>query len=192
MPEYKLKQLRKWFNLCPIASSPGAFLSAEAQPAVSWFLLLLWVLAAFASAWAGSGCKWPQCGFFSADHLQDICWMLLTLLSSGQVTAVFPPCCMESSSFSYLWRCFTICIYTHDVSSELLCKPPTNHPGVKKPNHKDYKEIWKGRLKLRNRRCIVIFPVSLLLLELINNLCLQLLGVIYFKKCKERAFRINI
>lgn len=50
MPEYKLKQLHKWFNLCPIASSPGAFLSAEAQPAASWFLLLLWVLAAFASA----------------------------------------------------------------------------------------------------------------------------------------------
>lgn len=52
MPEYKLKQLHNWFNLCPIASSPGAFLSAEAQPAVtaSWFQLLLSVLAAFACA----------------------------------------------------------------------------------------------------------------------------------------------
>lgn len=51
MPKYKLKQLHNWFNLCPIASSPGAFLSAEAQPAVtaSWFLLFLSVLAAFAS-----------------------------------------------------------------------------------------------------------------------------------------------
>lgn len=50
MPKYKLKQLHNWFNLCPIASSPGAFLSAEAQPAVtaSWFLLLS-VLAAFAN-----------------------------------------------------------------------------------------------------------------------------------------------
>lgn len=49
-PEYKLKQLHNWFNLCPIASSPGAFLSAEAQPAVtaSWFQLLLSVLTAFA------------------------------------------------------------------------------------------------------------------------------------------------
>lgn len=49
LPEYKLKQLHNWFNLCPTASSPGPFLSAEAQPAVeaSWFLFLLSVLTAF-------------------------------------------------------------------------------------------------------------------------------------------------
>lgn len=50
MPRYKLKKLHNWSNLCPIASSPGAFLSAEAQPAVapSWFQILLPVLTACA------------------------------------------------------------------------------------------------------------------------------------------------
>lgn len=50
MPGYKLKQLHNCSNLCPIASGPGAFLSAAAQPAVtaSWFQLLLPVLTAFA------------------------------------------------------------------------------------------------------------------------------------------------
>lgn len=50
MPGYKLKQLHNCSNLCSIASGPGAFLSAGAQPAVtaSWFQLLLLALTAFA------------------------------------------------------------------------------------------------------------------------------------------------
>lgn len=46
MPGYKLKQLHDCSNLCLLASSLRAFLSAAAQPAgtASWFQLLLLVL----------------------------------------------------------------------------------------------------------------------------------------------------
>lgn len=68
--------------------------------------------------------------------------VLLTPVSSGQVIpCVSTPWMKECFLLiQYLLRCFSIYICTYDVNSKLLCKPPTNHPGVKKPNHKDYKE----------------------------------------------------